>query len=182
VHRIPEKPRRISDSTDQRLLVTDANPIRKRKSSGTWNITLAFSFTPENQKKTSKGLSPIYMWLTINGQRLDQSIQRYVDGGLWSAVAGRVKGNTEQARQVNAYFDTLTGKVLKLEREMILDGIVINFDSFREKWLGIMEAPRMLMEIFQQHNDQMEALIRAGKDFSPGTLDRYNTCRDHVLA
>jgi hypothetical protein len=26
------------------------------------------------------------------------------------------------------------------------------------------------------------ALIHAGKDFSPGTLDRYNTCRDHVRA
>ena len=139
-------------------------------------------FYARKSKKTSKGLSPIYMRLTINGQRLDQSIQRYVDGGLWSAAAGRVKGNTEQARQVNAYLDTLTGKVLKLEREMVLDGITINFESFREKWLGLMEAPRMLMEIFQQHNGQMEALIRAGKDFSPGTLDRYNTCRDHVRA
>jgi site-specific recombinase XerD len=139
-------------------------------------------FYARKSKKTSKGLSPIYMRLTINGQRLDQSIQRYVDGGLWSAAAGRVKGNTEQARQVNSYLDTLTSKVLKLEREMVLDGIAINFESFREKWLGITEAPRMLMEIFQQHNDQMDDLIRAGKDFSPGTLDRYNTCRDHVRA
>ena len=139
-------------------------------------------FYARKSKKTSKGLYPIYIRLTINGQRLDQSIQRYVDSGLWSAASGRVKGNTEQARQVNSYLDTLTSKVLKLEREMVLDGIPINFESFREKWLGITEAPRMLMEIFQQHNDQMEALIRAGKDFSPGTLDRYNTCRDHVRA
>jgi len=139
-------------------------------------------FYARKSKKTSKGLCPIYIRLTINGQRLDQSIQRYVDSGLWSAASGRVKGNTEQARQVNSYLDTLTSKVLKLEREMVLDGIPVNFESFREKWLGITEAPRMLMEIFQQHNDQMEALIRAGKDFSPGTLDRYNTCRDHVRA
>ena len=139
-------------------------------------------FYARKSKKTSKGLSPIYIRLTINGQRLDQSIQRYVDSGLWSAASGRVKGNTEQARQVNSYLDTLTSKVLKLEREMVLDGIPVNFESFREKWLGITEAPRMLMEIFQQHNDQMDALIRAGKDFSPGTLDRYNTCRDHVRA
>ncbi len=38
----------------------------------------------------------------------------------------------------------------------------------------------MLMEIFQQHNDQMAALIKVGKDFAPGTLERYNTCRDHI--
>ncbi len=40
----------------------------------------------------------------------------------------------------------------------------------------------MLMETFQQHNDQMEALIGAGKDFCLGTLERYNTCRDHTRA
>lgn len=38
----------------------------------------------------------------------------------------------------------------------------------------------MLMEIFQQHNDQMAALIKVGKDFAPGTLERYHTCRDHI--
>jgi hypothetical protein len=42
---------------------------------------------------------------------------------------------------------------------MVLDGVAVNFDSFREKWLGVKEAPRMLVDIFQQHNDQMAALI-----------------------
>jgi len=59
VHRIPENLRQVSDSTDQWLWVTDANPIRKRKSSGTWNITLASSFTPENQKRQAK-VSPLF--------------------------------------------------------------------------------------------------------------------------
>ncbi|HVU84217.1 MAG TPA: site-specific integrase [Puia sp.] len=139
-------------------------------------------FYARNSKKNSTGLSPIYIRITVNGQRLDQSIQRYVASNLWSTAAGRVKGNTDQARQINLYLDTLTSKVLKLEREMVLDGISVNFTNFREKWLGIAESARMLMEIFQQHNDQMEALIQAGKDFRPGTLDRYNTCRDHVRA
>jgi site-specific recombinase XerD len=139
-------------------------------------------FYARNSKKNSTGPSLIYIRITVNGQRLDQSIQRYVAGNLWSAAAGRVKGNTEQARQINLYLDTLTGKVLKLEREMVLDSIPVTFANFREKWLGIAEPARMLIEIFQDHNNQMEALIRVGKDFRPGTLDRYNTCRDHVRA
>ena len=139
-------------------------------------------FYARNSKKTSKGLSPIYIRLTINGRRLEQSIGRFINASLWNPAAGRMKGNNDQARQVNQYLDTLTSKVLKLEREMVLDGVAVTFDSFREKWLGITEAPRMLMEIFQQHNDQMEALIRADKDFCPGTLERYNTCRDHTRA
>ncbi|HXD78301.1 MAG TPA: Arm DNA-binding domain-containing protein [Puia sp.] len=120
-----------------------------------------------NSKKTTKGICPIYIRLTINGRRPEQSTGRFINPSLWSPVAGRVKGNNDQARQVNQYLDTLRSKVLKLEREMVLDGIPVNFANFREKCLGITEAPRMLMEIFQQHNDQMDALIRAGHGFYP---------------
>src|ERR1700733_12145782 len=124
-------------------------------------------FYARKSKKTSKGLVPIYIRITVNGHRLEQSIQRYVPAAQWSAAAGRVKGNNEQARQVNLYLDTLTSKVLRLEREMVIDGQILNFSNFREKWLGITEPSRMLIEIFQEHNDQMAALIKAGKDYSP---------------
>jgi hypothetical protein len=93
-----------------------------------------------------------------------------------------VKGSNDLARQVNLYLDTLNSKVLLLEREMVLDGITVNFANFREKWLGLTERPQMLLEIFQQHNDQLAALVKAGKDFSPATLDRYNTTHDHTRA
>lgn len=63
---------------------------------------------------------------------------------------------------------------------MTIDGVALNFSNFREKWLGLTESARMLLDVFQHHNDQMAALISAGKDYCPATLDRYNTCRDHV--
>jgi integrase-like protein/Arm domain-containing DNA-binding protein len=182
VHRIPAKPRRIQVSEGSTLLVTDVTQFVNTKKQWNMEHRISILFYARKSKKNSTGLFPIYLRITVNGQRLDQSIQSYVAGTLWSADAGRVKGNTDQARQINLYLDTLTSKVLKLEREMVLDGSPVTFANFREKWLGIAEPARMLMEIFQEHNDQMEALIRAGKDFSSGTLDRYNTCRDHVRA
>jgi hypothetical protein len=65
---------------------------------------------------------------------------------------------------------------------MVIDGKTLDFVNFREKWQGLTEAPRMLIEIFQQHNDQMADLIKAGKDYAPATLDPYNTSRDHTQA
>ncbi|HVU99307.1 MAG TPA: site-specific integrase [Puia sp.] len=137
-------------------------------------------FYARKSKKTSGGLAPVYMRITVNGQRLEQSIQRFVDPAQWSAAAGRLKGNTTQARQLNLYLDTLSSKVLQMEREMVMDTVTLNFSNFREKWLGLTEPVRLLLEVFRQHNDQMAALIRAGKEFCPATRDRYNTCRDHV--
>ncbi|WP_245999691.1 site-specific integrase [Paraflavitalea soli] len=131
-------------------------------------------------KMTRDKLAPIYIRITVNDQRIDHRIQRYIEVARWSAAAGRARGNSVEVRQLNTFLDTLTGKVLKLEREMVQDGQEITFEAFREKWMGNQERPRMLIEIFQHHNDQLAALI--GKEFSAATLERYNTSRDHTKA
>ncbi len=143
---------------------------------------ISILFYARKSKKTSQGLIPIYIRITINGQRLEHSIQRYVQAAQWSPAAGRMKGNNDQVRQINLYLDTLTTKVLRLEREIVMDGQILTFDNFREKWMGVTEAPRMLIEVFQQHNDQMASLVKAGKDYCAATLIRYNTSRDHTKA
>lgn len=143
---------------------------------------ISILFYVRNSKKTREGLAPIYIRITVNGHRLEQSVQRLVAPAQWSTAAGRLKGNTNHVRQLSLYLDTLSSKVLQMERDMVMDGVVVNFSNFREKWLGLTEPARMLLDVFQQHNDQMAALIRAGKDYCPATLDRYNTCRDHVRA
>ena len=141
---------------------------------------ISILFYARKSKKTKNKLVPIYARITVNGQRIEHSIQRYVEVTRWGAAAGRAKGSSAEARQLNTYLDTLNSKVLKLEREKVKDGQVITVESFREKWMGVQDRPRMLMEIFQEHNDQLAALI--GKEFSPATLERYNTSRDHTKA
>jgi hypothetical protein len=39
---------------------------------------------------------------------------------------------------------------------------------------------KMILEIFADHNQQMEALV--GKDFAGGTLERYQTSYNHTKA
>lgn len=137
-------------------------------------------FFIRKSKKTKNGLTPVYLRITINGGRIDQSLQKQVEVARWSAAAGKMKGNTPEAHQLNSYFDALKAKVLKTEREMVADGQTITIDTFREKWFGTHERPRMLLEIFQEHNDQVLALI--GKEFAQATLTRFNTSKDHVVA
>lgn len=141
---------------------------------------ISILFYIRKSKMTKNNLMPIYIRITVNGQRIEQSIMRYVEASRWEVAAGRMKGTGPETRQLNSYLDALTSKVYKLEREMVLDGKIITFENFREKWLGITDRPRMIMEVFQQHNDQLAALI--GKEFSPATLERYNTSRDHTRA
>ncbi|MDD7886115.1 hypothetical protein [Flavivirga sp. 57AJ16] len=36
----------------------------------------------------------------------------------------------------------------------------------------------MLLEIFQEHNNEIDSLIEKG--FAAGTVERYHTCKKHV--
>ena len=44
--------------------------------------------------------------------------------------------------------------------------------------MGQEERPKMLLEVFGEHNRQMAALV--DKDYSPATVKRYETTLEHV--
>jgi integrase len=89
-----------------------------------------------------------------------------------------MKGSHAEARAFNSFLDALKNKVYVAEREMVQDGKVITYETFKEKWLGTNEKPNMLMEIFKQHNEQLKELV--GKDYAEGTFKRYVTAKQHT--
>ena len=137
-------------------------------------------FYGKKKKITKEGKLPIYLRITINGVRLEHSIHRFVEAGKWSSATGRMKGSSNDARILNIYLDALSQKVRATEREMIQEGILITFEAFKEKWSGASERPRMILEIFQEHNDRLGQLV--GKDYEPATLERYKTSKEHTAS
>ena len=89
-----------------------------------------------------------------------------------------MKGNSSEARILNNYLDALQNKVYLAEREMILDGLEITFQSFKDKWFGSAQRTPTILELFREHNEEVALLL--GKDFAPGTLERYKTSFDHT--
>lgn len=43
--------------------------------------------------------------LTVNGQRSEISIKRRIDPERWDSHANRVKGNKEEAKEINSLID-----------------------------------------------------------------------------
>ena len=121
---------------------------------------------------------PIYLIISINGHRIDQSINRYIDRTKWSAENCRLKGTTSEARLLNNHLDAINNQVYTFEREMILDRKEISFKTFKDKWFGVGEEKQMILKVFQEHNEKVALLL--GKDFAPGTLKRYKTSLSHT--
>jgi len=70
-------------------------------------------FYVRETKKDKKGEVPIYLRITVDGERAEISTDRRVNPGNWDKVAERVAGRSEPARVINSALDNLVGKVEK---------------------------------------------------------------------
>lgn len=143
------------------------------------NNKISILFYSRIASKNRRNLVPVYLRITIDGKRIEQSTNRTVELSKWSAASGKMKGSHAEARAFNSFLDALRNKVHAAEREMMQDGKFITYQSFKEKWLGVDVKTYKILYTFKQHNDQVEQLI--GKDFSAATLQRYKTSLDHTM-
>ena len=111
-------------------------------------------FFLRTSRKTKRNLTPIYLRITINGKRLEEAIHREIEYSEWSKIGGRMKGKSSSAEMINIYLDAIRTRVFDLEREMVFAGEIICYESFRNKWLGVKIAPKLILEIFEVHNEE----------------------------
>lgn len=139
---------------------------------------ISILFFTRISKKTKENLVPVYLRITVGGQRIEQSTNRTIELSKWSNKAGKMKGTNAEARAFNSFLDAIKSKVYSAERELTQDGKIITYQTLKEKWFGVDIKLYMILETFKQHNEQVAQLI--GKDFSPATLQRYKTSLDHT--
>ena len=131
-------------------------------------------------KDHNNGKLPIYMRITVNGAYCEISTKRKCDSSRWNVTAGRVDGKTEFAKSINDNLDLLQRKVYEARLKLLEKNFILSAENIKTILLGneIGQSKHMLMEVFKHHNDQMSALV--GKEYSAGTLDRYNTSFRHT--
>jgi site-specific recombinase XerD len=139
---------------------------------------LSVLFYTKKKVKTIKGTTPIYLRITIDGQRFETSIHRQINSDNWLAKIGKEKGITEDVKILNAYLDTLRNKIFNYQQEIYREGNDLSVETFREKWLGIKEKPVMLVDVFLEHNRKMKLLV--GKEYAQLTYIRYETTLAHT--
>lgn len=136
-------------------------------------------FYAKSTKANTTGQFPIYIRLTVNGNRLEFSTKKFVDSSRWSTDLSKMKGTTEEARSINSYLDLMKSKVLNIQMELIHKNQEVNIENFKIKLFGLEEKQRMLIPIFQDHNNKIKELV--GKEYASGTLERYTTSLKHTI-
>jgi site-specific recombinase XerD len=140
---------------------------------------ITLHFYAKSTKANAKGLLPIYVRLTVDGKRLEFSTKKFIEKSKWSSELAKMKGTTEEARSINSYLDLMKSKVLDAQMELLHRNESLSIENFKSKLLGTDERQRMLIPIFQDHNNKIKELL--GKEYAPGTLERYKTSLKHTI-
>jgi len=142
------------------------------------NVKTTLHFYAKSTKANSLGLFPIYVRLTVDGQRFEYSTKKFVDPSKWSSELSKMKGNSEEARSINSLLDFTRNRINEIQFELLKDGLNVTIEEFKNKIQGTKERTRTLIPIFQDHNNKIKALI--GKEYASGTLERYETSLKHT--
>lgn len=142
------------------------------------NATVNVLFYIKRAKINSNGLVPIFIRITVEGKRIDKSTGKYVLPEKWSTETSRLKGNSEEARLINNHLELLRMHVFEIEKQLLIKNETLNFENFKNEYLGIKERERLLIPIFTEHNRKIKELV--GSEYAPGTLERYETSLKHT--
>ena len=129
-------------------------------------------------KANATGQLPIYIRLTVDGQRFEFSSKKFIEKSKWSSELSKMKGSSEEARTLNNYLDLMKSKVFGIQMELIHKNEELSLENFKSRILGTHQRERMLIPIYQNHNDKIEELI--GNGYAYGTLERFKISLKHI--
>lgn len=138
----------------------------------------AVLFYIKKSKVDQEGKSIVYLRITVEGRRAECSTRKKVSVNHWNARSSKAVGNTQESYLLNSYLSKIKNDIFQHYQRMLQDEEVITAMTLRDRYLSKGKKSKMLLEIFEDHNQQVEKLV--GKDFAAGTLDRYRTAKKHV--
>ena len=143
------------------------------------NTSVSILFYIKRAKVNNLGVCPIYTRVTVNAKRFEFSTNKSINPDKWSSEGSKVKGTSEEARTINSHLDYLKNQILQAEKKLIKKDISVSSENLKNELFGLTETKRMLVPIFKDHNNKIKELV--GKEYAPGTLERYTTSLKHTI-
>ncbi len=138
------------------------------------------NFIPRKSKKRDDGKVPLYMRITVNGERAELSASRTIDPKNWDTKKDRLKGRTSTAKEVNTHLNILENKARNAHTALIQKEEEITAKKIRLHMRGEdnKKETKPVLEVFELHNSRMKSLI--GNKYAESTYKKHKTCKLHM--
>jgi site-specific recombinase XerD len=132
---------------------------------------IVIHFYVRESKKDDNGEAPIYLRITLNGERSEISTNRRVNPEVWDKASERVAGRSESARVINASLNNLIGKVEKYFSSLDVKEDRMSVHQIISELKGKGENQMTLVQAYEYHIRKLEEL--AGIEYATATIKKY---------
>ena len=135
-------------------------------------------FYVKKAKKNRAGEAPIYLRITVNGQRAEMSAGRSVHPQSWDNRSHRLKGKSEKYRLINNHLDELENRLNRTYNIAYQENRRITAEYLKDVLSGKDQQKKMLIPIFEEYNKLMTR--EEGTRYAPKTVARYEHALEHL--
>ncbi|MDR0572996.1 MAG: site-specific integrase [Tannerella sp.] len=140
--------------------------------------TFKILFYLKRDKRKANGKVPLFCRITVCGQESRFGMKKDLDPGLWDVKAGRATGRSVEAADINSLVDGTKSAIYRIYRDLQERENSVTAEKVKNTFLGINIKHEMLLEVFDEHNEEKKQLI--GRTVSESTHDKYRITRDHL--
>lgn len=79
--------------------------------------------------------APVFLRITLNGERAETTINRSIEPKLWNKARGCVKLTDPYAKKLNQYLDQIRHQIYEHQRELIGKKEVVTANTLRDAYL-----------------------------------------------
>jgi site-specific recombinase XerD len=139
---------------------------------------LSILFYVKKAKLDKKGEVPIYLRITVNGQRAEITTNRKTEFLKWDMSTQRMKGRSEESRTLNTHLDNLANQIKKAYNQMEEKEEEITADILRDALIGKNQKKYFLVAAFETNNKLVKQ--EEGQKYSKSTVDQYTTTLERL--
>jgi site-specific recombinase XerD len=128
-------------------------------------------FYVKETKKDRIGEAPIYLRVTVNGERAEVSTNRRISPDNWDKSSERVVGRSEAARIINTALENISAKVEKYFSNLDIKEDRISVNQIIAELRGKGQNQMTLLRAYEYHIKTIKEL--EGKDYAVATINKY---------
>lgn len=133
------------------------------------------SFIARKARALRNGEYPIFVRITVSGQISEMNLGRSVAPENWDQKRAMSKGRSRRDLELNKYIEVVKARFLEIHNMLVREGKMVNPKILRDHFLGTVEKPKMLCDVFREANEKRKEELDRG-DIVKATYQRWTPC------
>lgn len=129
--------------------------------------------------KTDKSEYPLYARISVGGQMTEFTIGRSVNPKHWNQKRNVSDGTSRRDKELNKFLEMVRARFCEIHNMLIRENKLVNPVILKAHYLGTMEKPKMMCEVFREANEKRKEELDRGDIVKP-TYQRWTRCADYL--